>query len=142
MSINEFRGEYRFLSNFYPCIVEYEGMKFMSTENAYQAAKTLDKAKRKAFQWCSPGAAKKAGSNIQVREDWFQINMQLMEDLNMQKFSKREFKKLLLDTGDEELIEGNYWGDKYWGVDSKTGEGENHLGKLLMRIRDRLREKD
>ena len=40
--INEFQGKYRFLSNFYPCDIVYEGIQYPSTEHAYQAAKTLD----------------------------------------------------------------------------------------------------
>lgn len=59
-----------------------------------------------------------------------------MEDLLRLKFSNREVANLLILTGDEELIEGNWWGDKFWGI--YNGEGENHLGKLLMKIRGEL----
>ena len=30
----------------------------------------------------------------------------------------------------EELVEGNYWGDTFWGI--CNGEGTNWLGILLM----------
>lgn len=59
-----------------------------------------------------------------------------MEDLLRQKFSKTPLRRLLLATGEAELIEGNTWGDTYWGV--CHGVGQNHLGCLLMKIRGEL----
>ena len=47
-------------------------------------------------------------------------------------------QKLIEMTGNSTLIEGNWWNDRFWGVDSKTGIGENHLGKLLMELRAEL----
>ena len=52
-------------------------------------------------------------------------------------WSDPEYRQRLLDTGDRELIEGNTWGDRFWGV--CRGEGENKLGRILMRVRDELR---
>uniref|UniRef100_UPI00345E83CD NADAR domain-containing protein n=1 Tax=uncultured Duncaniella sp. TaxID=2768039 RepID=UPI00345E83CD len=43
----------------------------------------------------------------------------------------------LIATGDAELVEGNYWHDTVWGV--CDGVGENHLGKILMRVREELK---
>ena len=60
-----------------------------------------------------------------------------MRHLLFKKFSQYEFFELLMLTGDAELIEGNNWGDTFWGV--CNGRGENMLGKLLMEIRDYLR---
>ena len=54
------------------------------------------------------------------------------------KFSTNEsLKKRLLETGDEELIEGNTWNDTYWGV--CKGVGLNKLGEILMRVREELK---
>ena len=56
------------------------------------------------------------------------------------KFTRNpELKRLLLATGDAVLIEGNTWGDRFWGVDKRTGKGENHLGLILMDIREELK---
>jgi len=63
--------------------------------------------------------------------------MQMMEELLRLKFESPELRKLLLETGEHELIEGNNWGDRFWGV--VDGVGDNHLGKLLMKIRAELR---
>src|SRR3954468_6821071 len=46
-AIDSFQGEYRFLSNFWPAGVEFEGITYPTAEHAYQAAKTLDVALRK-----------------------------------------------------------------------------------------------
>ena len=54
-----------------------------------------------------------------------------------QKFSNPQLRQMLVDTGDEELIEGNTWGDVIWGV--YKGVGTNWLGKLLMEIREKAK---
>lgn len=138
MSIEEFDGEYRFLSNFYPAPITYEGQEFPSVEHAYQAAKTFNPMHRDMVATAKyAGIAKKLGRHIDLRPDWDQVKLTIMERLLRKKFEHAHLREMLLATGDEELIEGNYWKDTFWGV--CNGEGENHLGKLLMKIRDEIR---
>lgn len=138
MKITQFRGDYRFLSNFYPCRILYEGMTYLSTESAYQAAKTLDKKERLRFMDMSPGEAKREGRKLDVRKDWEEVKLQVMKDvLQLKFFGNKSLAQKLLDTGNAELIEGNTWGDTFYGV--CNGIGENHLGKLLMKVRDELK---
>lgn len=132
-AIESFTGDYRFLSNFYPANVQFDGLIYMSVENAYQAAKTLVKSERKPFREMSPAAAKKAGRKLTLREDWESVKLTIMADLLTQKFAHADLRELLLATGARKLVEGNWWGDRYWGVDG--GVGENHLGRLLMKTR-------
>lgn len=62
-----------------------------------------------------------------------------MEDIAWAKFAQKEdLRQLLLETGDMILDEGNTWNDTFWGVDAKTREGQNHLGRILMRVRKEL----
>lgn len=137
--IKYFSGEYRWLSNFWSCFVVLDGKTYPSTENAFQAAKTLDEQLRAPFREYFPGKAKKEGRMLKLRPDWESVKLSVMEDLNRQKFTKNaELFEKLLATGDVELIEGNDWRDTYWGVDDRLG-GQNNLGKLLMRIRAELR---
>ena len=139
MAITSFDHSYRFLSNFYTLTepVEYKYCEFESVEAAYQASKTADKTVRAMFCVLTPKEAKILGRNIIMRPDFESEKLSIMEDLVRQKFTKSErLKQRLLETGDEELIEGNNWGDRFWGVD---GTGENHLGKILMKIRSELR---
>lgn len=132
-------GPYGFLSNFYVCQVELDGHSYCSLEHAYQAAKTLDMNERtKIRAAATPGQAKKLGQEVTLRSDWEQIKIQVMEGLLLKKFSHPHLMLSLLGTGDEQLVEGNWWGDTFWGV--CRGRGQNHLGKLLMKVRAALRE--
>lgn len=138
--INSFKGDHAFLSNFYPSPVEFEGDTYPSVEHAYQAAKTPEDnwVVRVSIREASTAAiAKKLGKSVNLRGDWESIKLQIMRQLLMAKFSDSTLAERLLQTGAEELIEGNWWGDTFWGV--CRGKGENHLGKLLMEIRDDIR---
>lgn len=136
--IGTFDGKYRFLSNFWPCVIHYQGGVYMTTEHAYQAAKTLDQGERWRIANCStPGQAKKLGNMITLRADWEDVKLQVMYDICWEKFNIPELKEALIGTGDRELIEGNWWNDVYWGM--CRGKGENHLGKILMDIRYKLK---
>ena len=138
--IDNFFGEYRFLSKFWPCDIVYERIKFPSTEHAFQAAKTLDSSIRMEIAALkTPGQAKRAGKKVALRPDWEQVKIYIMRELLSLKFNRYRYSYLsakLIATYPFELIEGNTWGDKFWGV--CDGEGENHLGKLLMQIRAAL----
>lgn len=137
-NIESFRGEFRFLSNFWPAEVRFEGLTFPSVEHAYQAAKSLDIDERKRFAAMErPGKAKKAAEKMAIRLDWPAVRLGIMETLVREKFTNhRELAEKLLATGDAELIEGNAWGDVFWGV--CDGVGENHLGRILMKVRAEL----
>lgn len=135
--IRGFFEEYRFLSNFHLCEVEYEGLIYPSSENAYQAAKTLDLELRKLFTKCTPNKAKQLGRGLKLREDWDMIKLQVMYDICLDKFRRSpELKHKLLSTNPKHLEETNWWGDTYWGV--CRGVGQNHLGQTLMMVRSEL----
>jgi N-glycosidase YbiA len=136
--IDSFQGEYRFLSNFWPAPIMYMGVEYPSVENAYQASKTQVVEERIPFETCTPAEAKKLGRSVTIRRDWGDKRVSIMLGAVRAKFRRHpDLLKLLLETGDQELIEGNTWGDKFWGV--CNGEGENHLGKILMQVREALR---
>lgn len=136
--INKFRGDYNFLSNFYSVPITWEGITYPSTEAAFQAAKTLDMNDRARFSFMYPAEAKKAGYSVKLREDWDQIKYKIMYDICKIKFSKYPtLKGRLLETGNEYLEECNTCNDRTWGT--VDGIGMNCLGKILMRIRDELR---
>jgi hypothetical protein len=136
--INEFQDEYRFLSNFYYSKILYEGIEYPSVEHAFQAAKTLDKEVRLFMsKMKSCNDVKGYGRKVDLREDWEQVKLQVMYDLVKTKFTSNNYlKQKLIETENEELIEGNYWNDFYWGI--CNGKGENHLGKILMKVRKEL----
>src|SRR4029077_1394506 len=135
--IKELSGEYRFLSNFWSCFIEYEGLSYPSVENAYQAAKCANKTERLYFLQAKAGEAKRKGKVVNVRSDWEDVKLGVMLQLVRQKFQQEPLKTMLLETGDKEIQEGNWWGDTFWGT--VNGVGENHLGKILMKVREQLK---
>ena len=164
--IKGFDGEYAFLSNFYehPMAIDVDvyddNMKadmplanmevyFPTSEHAFHAFKTLDdwrilkQSEVSKFldftKYETPGKAKRAGKSVDMNVAlWNAVRTDVMRFVLKCKFKNAELRKKLLDTGDAYLEETNTWGDKYWGV--CNGEGDNHLGKLLMEIRDNLRK--
>lgn len=131
--IREFKGCNRWLSNFAPCTVVLDGIAYPSTENAYQAAKTVIPAERKQFENITAWQAKRAGRQVTLRPGWNNIKISIMENLNQQKYSTEPMRSKLIATGDVEIQEVNTWNDTFWGV--CNGVGYNHLGLIIMRIR-------
>ena len=138
--IDSFHGKYRFLSNFWPAQVKYDGDTYFSVECAYQAAKSekTDLQYRAALKDClNSRIAKRLGKKAKIRIGWNDMKLGVMEDLVRQKFQHPTLREQLLATGDEELVECNSWKDCYWGI--YKGVGENHLGKILMMVREEVR---
>lgn len=135
--INEFRGKYYYLSNFYEVPVTYEGITYQNNEAAFQAAKVTDYNKRLAFSNLNPSQAKNKGRRVQLRHGWDAIKENIMYEVCKAKFEQNEeLKRKLLDTGVQHLEEGNTWGDRIWGT--VNGKGQNKLGKILMKVREGL----
>ena len=136
-----FRGAFDFLSNFYPAKVEYEGIVYETAETAFQAQKSLVRDERLAFAPLSAAKAKCRGQKVKLRPDWEKVKVGLMERIVRAKFEQHpELASRLISTGEMSLVEGNAWHDVFWGVDVNTGEGENHLGKILMAIRNEMQQ--
>lgn len=137
-----FQGEYHFLSNFHRAQFAWDFWPtWDSAEAAFQSAKCVTEEERRKFTDVSltPSKAKRLGRQVQLRPDWEQVKDGIMEEIVHEKFFQIEpLARKLMATGDAELIEGNTWGDTYWGVDLHTMQGQNKLGKILMKIRDDL----
>ena len=135
---NGFTGKYGFLSNFAPHGFTSTTKKYWPTaEHYYQAAKTAN------LEWIdkiqsadTPGQAKRLGKKAPLRTDWPEIKLKVMKRALTYKFETGYVRQALIDTGDRELVEVNYWGDTFWG--ECDGVGENNLGKLLMELRTKI----
>lgn len=139
--IRGFFGPYRFLSNAERCDVWYEGLKYPSSENAYQAAK-FPSHERGAFQQCSPIEAIRLSATLPIADvvQWAERRVDVMRAVLMSKFEHNvELREKLLATGDAYLEERLWWRDTFWGFDVNLNQGENRLGQLLMEIRRDLR---
>lgn len=137
--IDSFKGEYEFLSNFYREPVYYDGFTWPTSEHAYQAAKCFYQEDYDLFKdpKMTPGQAKRLGRKVKMWDNWDDIKQSIMEKIVTAKFEPgSDIAKALIGTGDAILIEGNTWGDTFWGV--CDGVGKNWLGQILMHIRGKL----
>ena len=136
--ITEFRGEFSWLSNFFPIKIEYDGIVYPSVENAYQAGKLINKKDREMFIDITPGQAKRLWRNYPTYNLTEEFRLNLMYQLLSIKFNQEPFKSLLCATGDCYIQEGTRWFEPFWGKQLSTGEGKNMLGHLIMNIREKL----
>lgn len=136
--IDLFRGKYGFLSNFYSSPIKIEGITYPTVEHFYQAMKSKDIEVRKIVASCAtPAIAKKRGRQLILRKDWKDVKDICMIKGLLTKFTThKELQDKLIATAPKQLVEGNVWGDKYWG--KCNNEGMNMLGRMLMFIRSTL----
>lgn len=167
--ITSFTGEHEFLSNFHEhpfMLPALPGTWFGTAEHAFQAAKAMSGVDwAKIVRAPTPYQAKKIGRAIDCRADWDQVRRRVMLEVLLAKFtSSDDLAGRLRATGTAMLVEGNDWGDTYWGAvgpdhakfnmhklpawqDDVKGPldcgdvvltGWNWLGRLLMMIREVL----
>lgn len=128
------------LSNFYPSPIFIYDLTWPTVEHFYQAMKCDDKRMwEHILAQPTPGKAKKAGRGVNLRSDWESVKLLVMRAALVRKFTAADpiLSGYLLNTGDALLVEGNTWGDTFWG--EVDGKGQNWLGVLLMARRAELR---
>lgn len=144
-----------FLSNYFKCSIEYGGLTYKSAEAAYQAQKCITDEERIPFTHYTPYEAHEAGQKVKLRSDWEKVKLVIMEEIVRAKFvQNKDIASYLHDyligdifaggrriRGEAILEECSRQPDLFWGIDEKTGEGENHLGKILMKIREEVRHR-
>jgi ribA/ribD-fused uncharacterized protein len=136
-----------------------------TVEHEFQSAKTHSFRQALAIRRAAtPGQAKRLGRRCDLVYNWDEIKDDVMMSCLEKKFEIPELRAVLLATGDALLIEGNTWGDRYWGAtrpspseirgvlssgkidytweteDGSVLFGYNKLGILLMGIREELQE--
>lgn len=140
--IRLFKGEYGFLSNFWICNLEVWGRRFPSSEHAYVYSKNPSQVSDNwdEFVDMMPVDVKRYGRQLTFTAEWEDKKIDIMTTIVTVKFIQNiNLQRLLVQTGDAALIEGNTWGDKFWGIDERSGEGRNVLGNILMSVRDSLK---
>lgn len=132
--------EHAFLSNFAIVEVEYKGKLYSSVEHAFQSAKCKDPEWKLKCQddKITPGKIKSLAKLVKAVDGWQQLKLGVMKELVKKKFEQEPFKQQLIDTGHIHIQEGNHWYDSFWGVRTDNGKGQNHLGRIIMDIRDEL----
>jgi ribA/ribD-fused uncharacterized protein len=136
-NIAGFVAEYSWLSNYFPCRVEWEGRVYGSAEAAYHSGKYLPEDRDVFTKLDADRARKLSRAKPYDAAAWETRRMPTMRAVVWAKFSQNpELGKKLLESGERYLEERNWWGDKFWGV--YQGEGQNLLGKIIMDTRARL----
>jgi N-glycosidase YbiA len=114
-----------------------DGISYRTVEHYYVAHKTNDLSIRKLISFMKAGEAKKFGRSVVLAPDFEKNKLAIMERALRWKFAPgTSWYNKLMATGSEEIVERNNWGDCFWGWDVNKKRGENHLGKILMKIRD------
>lgn len=138
-----FKDEYYFLSNMSPCDpFTIDDVQYKSSENYYQAMKTTDEDEQYIISLLTSYKSKTYARTLSIRYDWDSVKLDVMRTALEHKFKTPKLKELLIATGDKVIVEGNTWGDKFWGVSAKDGHGENNLGILLMELRHKLKQQE
>lgn len=135
--IKGFCGGYFFLSNMYPCNINWLSKNFKSVESAYQASKFFENDIIEQFTNITGYEAKALAKKYKkyIRPDWEIVKVNIKKQLIFQKFLLHDdLQSKLCNTLDRYLEETNYWGDTFFGV--YNGVGENILGKILMDTRN------
>lgn len=151
--IDKFKGRWYFLSNFYACEIEHQGITYPSVEHYYVAMKFNDEQfidgkyytpgdlREIISKTKDPAQVKKLGRKIKLRKDWKNYKLKVMNHGVREKFKSPKLSELLISTGDMELVEGNSWHDNFYGqcdCFKCKGKGKNHLGKILMKVRSEI----
>lgn len=134
--IDKFRGDYYFLSNFYPATFMYDCIIFQNSEAAFQAQKCIEPEEKLKFSNMTGAQAKHAGKRVRLRPDWENVKVEIMRDVVYSKFAFNIGLLQLLKSIDSRIFieEGNTWRDTFWGV--YNGKGKNILGEILMSARN------
>jgi len=136
--ISSFKGEYDFLNNRYGCSFVWQGIRYNNVESAFHASKYTDESERKILSRMSADKAVKKSMDFTPSAEWEDCKLNTMESIIMAKFAQNpSLKKSLIETDNRILINGNNKHKTYWGVDLYSWIGENHIGKILMTIRDK-----
>lgn len=142
--IDRFKDEFYFLSNFYPCSINYCKIVFPSSEHLFQARKSKDvKIWEIIAAIPKPGKSKAFGRTIDLRSDWEEVKINIMISVVYLKFSQNiDLMMKLRKLEGINLCEGNYHHDNFWGDchcdNCKNIIGQNKLGYSLEKVRDNM----
>jgi len=102
----------------------HQGIEYRTVENFYQAMKTPkdDLETRRKIAAALPEEARTLGEQVKVRQDWPEIHLRVLETALRHKFAPgTKWHARLRATGDTDILDGSK---------------ENHIGNLLMRLRE------
>lgn len=127
-TINSFLGRSSFMSNSYNCQFEWNGTKYNSVDEAMKWAEMS----KMVFNLASSKTTSTMNYEL-IKE----ARIEIMESILNAKFNQNpDLMEKLLETNGYKLLNCNHHKDTFWGINAYTWVGINHLGKLLMKIRE------
>jgi ribA/ribD-fused uncharacterized protein len=133
-----YEQEFYVFSNFSSFAIEWKGKLYMTSEHIYQSEKFEDEVLKEQIRNArSADAAMRIGmeNTGNLRSDWDEVKLKIMKEILHAKVLQHTYvQKKLLESGDKELVE-NSWKDSFWGW-GQNKDGNNHLGKLWMEVRE------
>ncbi|MGM9802731.1 MAG: NADAR domain-containing protein [Muribaculaceae bacterium] len=134
--ITQFKHEYDFLSNSYPCRFVWQGLSYANAEAAFQSSKYASEEERKTLSNSSAEKAANMGSKLKPHPGWEENQLNIMQSIVEAKFEQNpDLMNKLIETGNATLVNGNSKQETFWGIDLYSWQGENNLGKILMTLR-------
>ena len=137
---------YGCFSNFSPHPIEVDGLDWQTVEHYYQAQKFVATENERLIQVIrdaqTPMEAAQIGRDrtLKLRCDWEEVKRQVMWQGVLTKFlTHTDIQAILLDTGDQLIVEDSPT-DYYWGC-GQDKTGQNQLGKILMNVRQEIRQR-
>lgn len=135
-------GEHGCFSNFAAYPIRLDGNTWPTSEHYFQAQKFLEAEHQDTVRAAkSPMIAARIGRDRKrpLRRDWESVKDGIMRAAVLAKFTQHsELRETLLATGDALIVEHTER-DHYWG-DGGDGSGKNMLGRILMEVREQLRQ--
>ena len=130
------RWVHNWFSNMILVDILIDGEIYKSVENYYQSQKMTNEKDRLYIMSLTPEQSKTKAKKLVIRSDWQSYKFIVMKIALIEKFNIEKWKQKLLETNNDKIIEWNNWNDKEWGVSIKDCVGHNHLGMMLMEIRE------
>ena len=146
MSVDFYKefGPLGYLANYSNHGFYKNGIYYKTVEHYYQSEKFDNKEiTENRINATTPKEASNIGrdrNNIR-KPNFKQIKDDVMYEGVLEKFRQnKDIQEKLLETGNEEIREMTI-DEYYWGV-GKDQSGENHIGRILMRVRDKIKEEN
>ncbi|MBL6690494.1 MAG: NADAR family protein [Pseudomonadales bacterium] len=123
--------------------IQLEDLVWPTVEHYVQAMQFEDDSKREKIRMAATAdQARKLGKTgwfNRPRENWENLrSIYMTRALYTKCRAHPEVARALLATGDEHLVENDQY-DYYWGC-GRDRRGDNTFGKVLMQVRDKLKE--
>lgn len=146
--VTAFQSQFSPLSNLFVAPIRRNGITYRSSEHAFQHAKALcndDHAiARSVLDEPCPYEAMALGKKIPITSEWQSKQLIVMEEILRLKLEQvPQFVQELKSTGNQHLVENAR--SPFWGagthynalsIFNKTYPGRNHMGRLLVKVRD------